>query len=193
MLSHHKRITTQPLSMFILIAASMLFLAGCGSGRGLNKADSNAGSNAAAAGLGSLVYGLIRDNEDAIEKAAATAAATATTTKVREHSKTSQQEGEWERVLGATNTDGVVALINRDYRTAKAKFNEALASETANHQRAARWLLAITYYDIGEDAELEPLLQQIVETDAAIPTIDKAREEMVKHTKKLTDLRKKYG
>ena len=179
---------TQCICLLILVIGQM----GCGSSRDLKTADSNAGSNAAAAGLGVLVYRLVTDDKRAVEKAAGSAAAAATVTMVKEGSKASREEGEWERVIGPENTNGLVALIKRDYRSAKDAFAKTAHSENPEYRRAAIWGTALMYYDTGNDEALEPELAKVVETDAAVANDREARKELGRLNKKLADLRKKY-
>ena len=146
------------LVCYVCLTLLTLFITSCGSSRGMKTADSQASSNAASAGLGVLVYGLITNDKDALEKAAASAAAAATVTKVKEGSASSREEGEWERVIGKENTDALVALIQRDYRAAKNHIATASKSDKPEYQRASRWLSALIDYETGNDEALSQCL-----------------------------------
>jgi hypothetical protein len=176
----------------IIVPALALLLVACGDRNNPEKADSNVGTNAAAAGLGSLVYGLITKDENAVRNAVAVGAATATTTAVVEKSQENKKGGEWERVIGKDNSDGLVALIRKDYRTARTQFEKGKASDQVPFKRAAEWGLALIAYDTGDDAKLDAQLDVIAKSDPAIGDKGKAKDELTRLSSKLTELRKEY-
>lgn len=176
----------------LLVPALALLLVACGDRNNPEKADSNVGTNAMAAGLGSLVYGLITKDENAVRNAVAVGAATATTTAVVEKSQENKKSGEWERVIGKDNSDGLVALIRKDYRTARSQFEKGKASDQASFKRAAEWGLALVAYDTGDDAKLDAQLDVIAKSDPAIGDKGKAKDELTRLNGRLVELRKEY-
>ncbi|HEX3132076.1 MAG TPA: hypothetical protein VHX44_00670 [Planctomycetota bacterium] len=180
------------MRLLLLVPTLSLLLIACGDDRGPEKADSNVGSNAAAAGLGTLVYGLITKDENAVRNAVAVGAATATTTAVVEKSQENKKSGEWERVIGKENSDGLVALLHKDYRTARTQFEKGLTSDQAPFKRAAQWGMALVSYDTGDDAKLDAQLEVIAKSDPAIGDKGKAKDELTRLNAKLTELRKEY-
>ena len=179
------------MRLMLLVPVLSALLIGCGDSRGAEK-DSNAGSNAAAAGLGALVYGLITKDDNAVRNAVAAGAATATVTKVHEKSESNQQDNEWERVIGKDNSEGLTALIKRDYRTARGHFETGRGSDQVAFKRAAEWGLALVAYDTGDDEKLDVQLDKIAKGDPAIGDKAKARDELNRLNGKLTELRKTY-
>lgn len=180
------------MRLLLLVPALSMLLIACGESRGPEKADSKVGTNAAAAGLGSLVYGLITKDENAVRNAVAVSAATATTTAVVEKSQENKKSSEWERVIGKANSEGLTALLKRDYRTARTQFEAGRASDQVPFKRAAEWGLALVAYDTGDDAKVDAQLDLIAKSDPAIGDKGKAKDELTRLSAKLTELRKEY-
>ena len=115
-----------------------------------------------------------------------------TTTAVVEKSQENKKSGEWERVIGKDNSDGLLALLRKDYRTARTQFEKGLTSDQAPFKRAAEWGMALVAYDTGDDAKLDVQLEAIAKSDPAIGDKGKAKDELTRLNAKLTELRKEY-
>ena len=158
----------------------------------LKNADSRVGENALAAGLGTLVFGLITRDDDAVRNAAGVAAAAVVVTGVHERAGTKRTSESWERTIGEDNSAGLVALIKRDYRSARQHFAVGGQAAEPAFKRAAVWGKTLVAYDVGDDEQVDQLLEAALNIDPKLADKAAARNELARLSDKLTELRKQY-
>ena len=148
------------------------------------------------AGLGTLVYGIIMDDPDAMRRAVAVGAAAATTTAVVEGSQTTKGEAKqerWEQELGKNNADAIVNLVHRDYGPARKNLAAASASGEERQVLAAQWLSAVLARDIGDEEAEKAAIGKIIASDPKTPDEATANKKLDQLMERLKELRSNYG
>lgn len=181
-----------------ILCLAIIALCGCGGARldDEDGAGTSAARNGIGAALGSLVYGVIMDDPEAVRKAVAVGAATATTTAVVEGSKTTKAEAKqerWERELGKDNADAIVHLVNRDYGAARKSLAAAGKDPDAKRVLASQWLRAVLARDIGDEEAEKAALAAVIGGDPKTPDESAAQKTLARLMQQLAELRHKHG
>ncbi len=176
----------------ILVLAAMLMVGGCKSKSAAGEeAKKGAGYGALGGAVSGFFWGLFSGNpiERAAQGAVVGGATGATMGAVHGSGKDRDLKAEY----GETNYKGLMALVSRDYPTAKEYAAQTANDESPKYRHASAWLSALIAKEtLGKD-ELDPYYQKLIELDPNISTMEDAHVEVRLAERDLKSLRKQLN
>jgi len=175
-----------------LMLASMLVLSGC---KSKSAAGEEAKKGAAYGALGGAVsgffWGLFTGNpiERAAQGAVVGGATGATMGAVHGSSKDRDLKAEY----GEVNYKGLMALVSRDYPTAKEYAAQTADDSNPKYRHASAWLSALVAKETLAKDELDPYCDKLIELDPDIETREDAHVELRLAERDLKSLRKQLN
>ncbi len=175
-----------------LVLATLIMTTGCAS---KSAAGEEAKKGAAYGALGGAVsgffWGLFTGNpiERAAQGLVVGGATGATLGAVHGSSKDRELKAEY----GEINYKGLMALVSRDYPTAKEYAAQTASDSNPKYRQASAWLSALIAKEtLGKD-ELNPYYQQLVDQRSDITTIEDAKVEVRLAERDLKSLRRQLN
>ena len=175
-----------------LALVSMLAVAGC---KSKSAAGEEAKKGAAYGALGGAVsgffWGLFSGNpvERAAQGAVVGGATGATLGAVHGSGKDRELKAEY----GEVNYKGLMALVSRDYPTAKEYAAQTAEDPNPKYRHASAWLSALVAKEtLGKD-EMDPYYQKLIELDPDIADMEDANVEVRLAERDLKSLRKQLN
>jgi len=170
----------------------MLVVAGC---KSKSAAGEEAKKGAAYGALGGAVsgffWGLFSGNpvERAAQGAVVGGATGATLGAVHGSGKDRELKAEY----GEVNYKGLMALVSRDYPTAKESAAQTAEDPNPKYRHASAWLSALVAKEtLGKD-EMDPYYQKLIELDPDIADMEDANVEVRLAERDLKSLRKQLN
>ncbi len=176
----------------VLVLSAMLMVGGCKSKSAAGEeAKKGAGYGALGGAVSGFFWGLFSGNpiERAAQGAVVGGATGATMGAVHGSGKDRDLKAEY----GETNYKGLMALVSRDYPTAKEYAAQTANDESPKYRHASAWLSALIAKEtLGKD-ELDPYYQKLIELDPNISTMEDAHVEVRLAERDLKSLRKQLN
>jgi len=175
-----------------LVLAGLLAVAGCKSKSAAREEAKKGGAYGALGGaVSGFFWGLF--SGDPLERAAQGAAVGGATGATMGAVHGSGKDRDLKKEYGETNYKGLMALVSRDYPTAKEYAAQTAKDENPKYRHASAWLSALIAKEtLGKD-ELEPYYDKLIELDPNIDNREDARVEMRFAREKLKSLRKQLN
>ncbi len=175
-----------------LVLASMLVVTGC---KSKSAAGEEAKKGAAYGALGGAVsgffWGLFTGNP--IERAAQGAVVGGATGATLGAVHGSGKDRELKEQYGEVNYKGLMALVSRDYPTAKEYAAQTAEDPNPKYRHASAWLSALIAKEtLGKD-EMDPYCQKLIELDPDISDMEDAHVEVRLAERDLKSLRKQLN
>ena len=175
-----------------LFLASILLVAGC---KSKSAAGEEAKKGAAYGALGGAVsgffWGLFTGNP--IERAAQGAVVGGATGATLGAVHGSGKDRELKEQYGEANYKGLMALVSRDYPTAKEYAAQTAEDPNPKYRHASAWLSALIAKEtLGKD-EMDPYCQKLIELDPDISDMEDAHVEVRLAERDLKSLRKQLN
>jgi len=170
----------------------MLVVTGC---KSKSAAGEEAKKGAAYGALGGAVsgffWGLFTGNP--IERAAQGAVVGGATGATLGAVHGSGKDRELKEQYGAANYKGLMALVSRDYPTAKEYAAQSAEDSNPKYRHASAWLSALSAKEtLGKD-EMDPYCQKLIELDPDISDMEDAHVEVRLAERDLKSLRKQLN
>ena len=175
-----------------LILVGLLLTAGC---KSKSAASEEAKKGAAYGALGGAVsgffWGLFTGNpvERAAQGAVVGGATGATMGAVHGSSKDRDLKAEY----GETNYKGLMALVSRDYPTAKEYAAQTAEDPNPKYRHASAWLSALIAKETVSKDQMDPYYHKLIELDPDIDDLEDANVEVRLAERDLKSLRKQLN
>lgn len=183
--------TTMHLAMALCLAGSVL-VAGC---RTKSHAGEEAKTGAAYGALGGAVSGFFWGlfSGDPVKRAAQGAVVGGATGATMGAVHGSGRDRELKEEYGETNYKGLMALVERDYPSAREYAAQTADDPNPKYRHASAWLSVLIAEETLDKDEMEPYYQKLIETDPDLETIEDARVEVRLAERDLKSLRKQLN
>ena len=176
----------------ILFLAFMLVITGCKSkSMAGEQAKKGAGYGALTGAVSGFFWGLFRG--DPLEGAAQGAVVGGATGAVVGGVHGSSKDRELKEEFGEVNYNGLIALVERNYPTAKEFAAKTADDPNPKFRLASAWISALVAKETLSKEELDPYYGKLVELDSNIETHEDARVELRLAERELKSLRKQLG
>ncbi|MCF7863649.1 MAG: hypothetical protein K9L89_02530 [Kiritimatiellales bacterium] len=172
--------------------AAMLVVTGCQSQSAASgQAKKGAGYGALTGAVSGFFWGLLRGNP--IKGAATGAVVGAGTGAVVGGIHGSGTDRDLKAEFGEVNYKGLLALVHRDYPTAKEYAAQTADDPNPKYRHASAWLSALIAKETLRKDELGPYYDKLIELDDDVESREDARVEVRLAERDLKSLRKQFN
>jgi len=105
----------------------------------------------------------------------------------------SGRDRELKAEYGETNYKSLMALVERDYPTARAYASQTADDPNPKYRHASAWLSALIAKETLDPDEMDPYYQKLIDNDSDLETIEDARVEVRLAERDLKSLRKQLS
>lgn len=175
-----------------LVLASMLAVSGC---KSKSAAGEEAKKGAAYGALGGAVSGFFWGlfSGDPLQRAAQGAVVGGATGATMGAVHGSGKDRELKAEYGEVNYKGLMALVSRDYPTAKEYAAQTADDPNPKYRHASAWLSTLIAKETLSKEEMAPYYQKLMESDPDISTVEDAKVEVRLAERDLKSLRKQLN
>lgn len=178
--------------IFALLLASSLLLAGCRSRTAAREqAKKGAGYGALGGAVSGFFWGLFSGNP--VQRAAQGAVVGGATGATMGAVHGSGRDRELKAEYGEINYKALMALVYRNYPTAREYAAHTADDPNPNYRQASAWISALVARETLGRRELAPFYQKLIDTDPDLETIEDARVEVRLAERDLQSLRKQFN
>ncbi len=185
-----KNRTVQVMGTFVL--ASLLMVAGC---KSKSAAGEEAKKGAAYGALGGAVSGFFWGifSGDPLTRAAQGAVVGGATGATLGAVHGSSKDRELKAEYGEVNYKGLMALVSRDYPSAKEYAAQTAEDPNPKYRHASAWLSALVAKETLAQEDMDPYYQKLIEFSPDINSTEDARVEVRMAERDLKSLRKQLN
>lgn len=178
--------------IFALLLVSSLLLVGCRSRTAAREqAKRGAGYGTLTGAVSGFFWGLLKGSP--IRGAAQGAIVGGATGAVVGGVHGSFKDRELKAEFGEVNYEALMALVYRDYPTARELASQTANDPNPNYRQASAWISALVARETLSKAEMETYYQKLIETDPDVETREDARVEVRLAERDLQSLRKQFN
>jgi hypothetical protein len=176
----------------VLLAAGMLAATGCASSKSAKSQGAKDGAVSGSMGgaIGGFLFGLITG--DPFGGAAKGAAVGAGTGAAMGGFRGAKSDKEMKAAFGETNYEALLALVHRDYPTAKSLLIKTEDDPNPTFKHASAWISALIAKETLSNDEMDPYYQRLIDLDGDVENREDAKVEVRLAQRDLKSLRKQF-